>query len=92
MSNAPVADPNVRPPFWKHRYYYLALKIIVLAVGILVARCGCCPGSRRHEQGAALSVRYDAARPFVRRRREAGNCSRLGAPSTNKARMPSRAV
>ena len=20
-------DPDVRPPFWRHRYYYLALKI-----------------------------------------------------------------
>jgi hypothetical protein len=29
-------DPNARPPFWRHRYYYLALKIVVvvLAVGI----------------------------------------------------------
>jgi hypothetical protein len=35
MIGAP--DPNARPPFWKHRYYYLALKIVVLAVGILVA-------------------------------------------------------
>jgi hypothetical protein len=35
MIGAP--DPNARPPFWKHRYYYLALKIIVLAAGILVA-------------------------------------------------------
>ena len=25
-------DPQVRPPFWRHRYYYLALK-----VGVLVA-------------------------------------------------------
>ena len=33
MSN----DPNVRPPFWRHRYYYLALKIIVLVAGIYFA-------------------------------------------------------
>jgi hypothetical protein len=38
MSNAPgPSDPDVRPPFWRHRYYYLALKIIVLAAGILIA-------------------------------------------------------
>ena len=30
-------DPNVRPPFWRHRYYYLALKIIVLVAALLVA-------------------------------------------------------
>jgi hypothetical protein len=31
MSNAPdPSDPSVRPAFWKHRYYYLTLKIIVL--------------------------------------------------------------
>ena len=38
MSNAPdPSDPNVRPPFWRHRYYYLALKIIVLVAALLVA-------------------------------------------------------
>ena len=38
MSSEPTpSDPNARPPFWKHRYYYLALKIIVLAAGILIA-------------------------------------------------------
>ena len=38
MSNAPgPSDPDVRPPFWRHRYYYLALKIIVLLCGIYVA-------------------------------------------------------
>jgi hypothetical protein len=26
------ANPNARPPFWPHRYFYLALKIIVLAL------------------------------------------------------------
>jgi hypothetical protein len=33
-----TSDPNARPPFWRHRYYYLALKLIVLvlAVGIAV--------------------------------------------------------
>jgi hypothetical protein len=30
-------DPEVRPPFWRHRYYYLALKIGVLIVGLFVA-------------------------------------------------------
>jgi hypothetical protein len=30
-------DPKLRPPFWHHRYYYLALKIAVLIVGIVVA-------------------------------------------------------
>ena len=35
MSNAPgPSDLDVRPPFWKHRYYYLALKIIVLACAV----------------------------------------------------------
>jgi hypothetical protein len=27
-------DPNARPPFWRHRYYYLALKIIVLLCAV----------------------------------------------------------
>ena len=30
-------DPSLRPPFWRHRYYYLALKIIVLIAGVLIA-------------------------------------------------------
>jgi hypothetical protein len=30
-------DPNARPPFWRHRYYYLALKIIVLICAIYLA-------------------------------------------------------
>ena len=30
-------DPNVRPPFWQHRTYYLALKIIVLLVALALA-------------------------------------------------------
>jgi hypothetical protein len=30
-------DPNARPPFWQHRYYYLALKIGVLIVALVVA-------------------------------------------------------
>ena len=38
MSNAPdPSDSDVCPPFWRHRYYYLALKFIVLVAGILVA-------------------------------------------------------
>jgi len=32
-----MSDPRVRPPFWQHRYYYLALKIIVLIAGVLIA-------------------------------------------------------
>ena len=32
-----MSDPRVRPPFWRHRYYYLALKIAVLAFGLYVA-------------------------------------------------------
>jgi hypothetical protein len=31
------SDPEVRPPFWRHRYYYLALKLAVLLAGVLVA-------------------------------------------------------
>ena len=30
-------DPDVRPPFWRHRYYYLALKIVVLACAVYFA-------------------------------------------------------
>ena len=30
-------DPNARPPFWRHRYYYLALKIGVLIVALAAA-------------------------------------------------------
>ena len=38
MSDAPgPSDPDVRPPFWRHRYYYLSLKIIVLVCGAYVA-------------------------------------------------------
>jgi len=32
-----MSDPSVRPPFWRHRYYYLALKIIVLIAAVLIA-------------------------------------------------------
>jgi hypothetical protein len=32
-----MSDPQVRPPFWHHRYYYLALKIIVLLAAVLIA-------------------------------------------------------
>jgi len=35
MTNPP--DPHFRPPFWQHRYYYLALKIIVLIVAAALA-------------------------------------------------------
>jgi hypothetical protein len=27
-------DPNARPPFWRHRYYYAALKIIILVCAV----------------------------------------------------------
>jgi hypothetical protein len=38
MSTAPGPDdPDVRPPFWRHRYYYMALKIAVLIAGLAVA-------------------------------------------------------
>jgi hypothetical protein len=30
-------DPNARPPFWRHRYYYLALKLVVLAAAVYLA-------------------------------------------------------
>jgi hypothetical protein len=32
-----MSDPAVRPPFWRHRYYYLALKVIVLIAAVLLA-------------------------------------------------------
>jgi hypothetical protein len=32
-----MSDPDVRPPFWRHRYYYLVLKLAVLAVALYVA-------------------------------------------------------
>jgi len=32
-----MSNPDVRPPFWQHRYYYLALKVIVLIAGVLIA-------------------------------------------------------
>ena len=37
MSTPPDPDsPELRPPFWRHRYYYLALKYIVLFLAALV--------------------------------------------------------
>jgi hypothetical protein len=30
-------NPDVRPPFWRHRYYYLALKIGVLILAAVLA-------------------------------------------------------
>jgi hypothetical protein len=30
-------DPRVRPPFWRHRHYYLVLKIVVLLCGVYFA-------------------------------------------------------
>ncbi len=32
-----TSDPNARPPFWRHRYYYLALKIVVLVLAAALA-------------------------------------------------------
>jgi hypothetical protein len=32
-----MSDPRVRPPFWKHRHYYLTLKIAVVIAGVLIA-------------------------------------------------------
>jgi hypothetical protein len=32
-----MPDPNARPPFWRHRYYYLALKIIVILCAVYLA-------------------------------------------------------
>jgi hypothetical protein len=39
MTNDPkeMSDPRVRPPFWQHRYVYLALKIAVVAFALWVA-------------------------------------------------------
>jgi len=37
MTTPDPSDPNIRPPFWRHRYYYLALKIVVLLVGFALA-------------------------------------------------------
>jgi hypothetical protein len=38
MTSPPAPDdPDVRPPFWRHRYYYLALKIVVLACAVYFA-------------------------------------------------------
>ncbi len=34
---AMTPDPNARPPFWKHRYYYLAIKILVLLCAVYFA-------------------------------------------------------
>jgi hypothetical protein len=30
-------ESNAHPPFWRHRYYYLAIKFIVLACAIYIA-------------------------------------------------------
>jgi len=38
MSTAPDPNsPDVRPPFWRHRYAYLFLKLAVLAAGLYIA-------------------------------------------------------
>lgn len=33
----PMADPNARPPFREHPYYYPAIKILVLLVAVYFA-------------------------------------------------------
>ena len=35
MTNLP--DPGARPPFWQHRYFYLALQSIALIVAAALA-------------------------------------------------------
>jgi hypothetical protein len=36
MTTPPDPDsPEVRPPFWRHRYYYLVLKYAVLLLAVL---------------------------------------------------------
>jgi hypothetical protein len=30
-------DPNARPPFYRHRYYYLAVKIVVVLCALYFA-------------------------------------------------------
>ena len=38
MSNAPDPNsPDVRPPFWKHRYAYAFYKVAVLAAAAYIA-------------------------------------------------------
>jgi hypothetical protein len=37
MPEPDPSDSRMRPPFWKHRYYYLALKIVVLLFGLALA-------------------------------------------------------
>jgi hypothetical protein len=32
-----MTDPNARPPFRQHRYYYVALKVLVLACALYLA-------------------------------------------------------
>jgi hypothetical protein len=38
MNGSPdPGNPDVRPPFWRHRYYYLALKVGVLILAVVLA-------------------------------------------------------
>jgi hypothetical protein len=39
MTNDPndMSDPRVRPPFWRHRYIYLTLKIAVVVLALWLA-------------------------------------------------------
>ena len=32
-----MSDPNARPPFRQHPYYYIAIKILVIACAIYLA-------------------------------------------------------
>jgi hypothetical protein len=34
---SPTENDGATPPFWRHRYYYLALKIIVLVAAVYLA-------------------------------------------------------
>ena len=37
MTTPDPSDRNVRPPFWRHRHYYLALKVAVLLAALAIA-------------------------------------------------------
>lgn len=38
MSKAPDPNsPDVRPPFWRHRYAYMFLKVAVLVAAVYIA-------------------------------------------------------
>lgn len=38
MSSAPdPQSPQIRPPFWRHRYAYMFLKAAVIVIGLYIA-------------------------------------------------------